>query len=93
MRPDQSGFAEAIALAKSVDVVFFFGGIDKGVTGEGHDRIEITLPDIQLTLIEQLENVERSPLHVVMMSGSGLDLSYIRDSNRCASLIWMGYAG
>ena len=27
------------------------------------------------------------------MSGSGLDLSYVRDSNQCASLIWMGYAG
>jgi hypothetical protein len=27
------------------------------------------------------------------MSGSGLDLSYIRDSNNFASLIWMGYAG
>jgi len=27
------------------------------------------------------------------MSGSGLDLSYVRDSNQCGSLIWMGYAG
>jgi hypothetical protein len=27
------------------------------------------------------------------MSGSSLDLSYIRDSNNFASLIWMGYAG
>jgi hypothetical protein len=27
------------------------------------------------------------------MSGSGLDLTYVRDSNQCGSLIWMGYAG
>lgn len=27
------------------------------------------------------------------MSGSGLDLSYVRDSSESASLIWMGYAG
>ena len=27
------------------------------------------------------------------MSGSGLDLTYVRDSSQCASLIWMGYAG
>ena len=27
------------------------------------------------------------------MSGSGLDLTYVRDSNQCQSLIWMGYAG
>jgi hypothetical protein len=37
--------------------------------------------------------VVRSPLHVVMMSGSCLDLTYVRDSNQCGSLIWMGYAG
>jgi pre-mRNA-splicing factor SYF2/beta-D-xylosidase 4 len=44
-------------------------------------------------LIQQLEKVVRSPLHIVIMSGGGLDLSYIRDSNQCGSLIWMGYAG
>ncbi len=27
------------------------------------------------------------------MSGSSLDLTYLRDSNQCGSLIWMGYAG
>ena len=44
-------------------------------------------------MIQQLEKVVRSPLHVVIMSGSGLDLTYVRDSNQCGSLIWMGYAG
>jgi hypothetical protein len=28
-----------------------------------------------------------------MMSGGGLDLSYIRDSDKCGSLLWMSYAG
>ena len=28
-----------------------------------------------------------------MISGGGLDLTYIRDSNQYASLIWMGYPG
>jgi hypothetical protein len=37
--------------------------------------------------------VVRSPLHVVMMNGGGVDLTYVRDSNQCGSLIWMGYAG
>ncbi|CAF0841119.1 unnamed protein product [Adineta ricciae] len=90
---DQSGFSEAIELAKSSDVVIFFGGIDQSIESEGHDRTSIALPDIQLQLIQQLEKVARSPLHIVIMSGSGLDLSYVRDSSQCASLIWMGYAG
>jgi hypothetical protein len=80
-------------LARSADIVIFFGGIDQSIESEGRDRTSIALPDIQLALIQQLEKVVRSPLHVVIMSGSSLDLSYIRDSNQYASLIWMGYAG
>ena len=90
---DQSGFAAAIALAQSSDVVIFFGGIDQSIESEGHDRTSIALPDVQLALLQQLEKVVRSPLHVVIMSGSGLDLSYVRDSTQCASLIWAGYPG
>ncbi len=37
--------------------------------------------------------VVRSPLHVIIMSGSSLDLTFIRDSPDYASLIWAGYAG
>jgi hypothetical protein len=32
-------------------------------------------------------------MHVVIMSGSSLDLTFIRDSNQYASLIWAGYPG
>jgi beta-D-xylosidase 4 len=90
---DESYFAEAMELARSSDIVFFFAGLNNTVEKEGHDRITITLPDIQLSLLQQLENVVRSPLHVVVMSGSSLDLTFIRDSPQYASLIWAGYPG
>lgn len=90
---DRSGFADAIALAEASDVVIFFGGIDQTIESEGNDRTSIALPGTQLALIQELEKVVHSPLHVVIMSGSGLDLTYVRDSPQCASLIWMGYAG
>ena len=90
---DQSGFAEAIELARLSDVVIFIGGINESIEHEGSDRTTIDLPPIQLALIEQLEKVSRSGIHVVIMSGSSLDLTYIRDSNLCSSLIWMGLAG
>jgi hypothetical protein len=32
-------------------------------------------------------------MHVVIMSGSSLDLTFIRDSNQYVSLIWAGYPG
>jgi beta-D-xylosidase 4 len=79
-------------LARSADIVFFFGGIDFTIAREGLDRISITLSDIQLSLLQKLEKVSRSPLHVVIMSGSGIDISYVRDSPQCASLLWIGYA-
>ena len=90
---DESGFAEAIELAASSDVVIFFGGIDQSIEREGQDRVNITLPNVQLKLLQQIEKASHSPIHVVMMSGGGLDLSYVRDSSTSGSLLWMGYAG
>jgi beta-D-xylosidase 4 len=90
---NDSGFAEAIELARLADIVFFIGGQDQSIEREDVDRESIALPDIQLSLLQQLEKVVRSPLHVVIMSGSAVDLSYIRDSSQCASLIWAGYPG
>ena len=90
---NQSGFAAAIELARLSDVVFFFGGIDQSIEKEGTDRNTIDLPPIQIELLQQIIQVVHSPIHVVIMSGSSLDLSFIRDSSSYGSLIWMGYAG
>jgi len=90
---DTSGFAQAIELARSADIVFFFGGLDQSIEHEALDRTSIALPEIQLSLLLQVGAVVRSPLNVVMMSGSSLDLSYVRDTPEYGSLIWMGYAG
>ncbi len=48
---DQSGFVEAIELARLADVVFFFGGINQSIEAEGRDRTTIDLPPIQSTLL------------------------------------------
>ena len=90
---DTSGFAEALELARSADVVIFFAGLNLTVEREGRDRVTIVLPDIQTNLLQELEKVIRSPMHVVVLAGSSLDLSYIRDSPQYASLLWAGYPG
>jgi beta-D-xylosidase 4 len=90
---DDSGFAAAIELARAADIVFFFGGLNQSIETEGRDRNKTDLPLIQFSLLQQLEKVVHSPLHVVIMSGSSIDLSYIRDSSNYASLIWAGYPG
>ena len=73
--------------------MFFIGGQDQSIECEGIDRTSIGIPSIQLSLLQRIEKVIRSPLHVVIMSGSSMDLSYIRDSPQCGSLIWAGYPG
>jgi len=80
-------------LARQADFVFFFGGLNQSIEAESRDRVSIDILPIQMSLLKNIEKVVRSPIHVVIMSGSSLDLSYIRDSNNFASLIWMGYAG
>ncbi len=80
-------------MARQADIVFFFGGLNQSIEAESRDRVSIDIVPIQMSLLQNIEKVVRSPLHVVIMSGSSLDLSYIRDSNNFASLIWMGYAG
>jgi hypothetical protein len=90
---NHSGFPAAIELARQADLVIFFGGLDLGVETEGRDRNSIALPSVQMELLQQLEQVVHSPIHVIMMSGSSLDLSFIRDSSAYGSLIWTGYPG
>ena len=90
---NRSGFAEAIELARKADFVFYIGGLNGSIEGEDLDRSVITLPDIQLALLQELERVVRAPMHIIMMSGSSIDLSYIRNSPQYASLMWTGYPG
>ena len=80
-------------MARRADVVIYIGGSSQHLEHEGLDRVSIALPDIQLALVQQLEKVVRSPIHVIIMSGSSLDLSYFRDSSQIGSLIWAGYPG
>ena len=90
---NQSGFAEAIELAQRADIIFYIGGLDQTIEGEDVDRTSITLPDIQLTLLQELEKVVRKSMNIIIMSGSSLDLTYIRDSPEYGSLMWVGYPG
>ena len=62
-------------MARRADVVIYIGGSSQHLEHEGLDRVSIALPDIQLALVQQLEKVVRSPIHVIIMSGSSLDLS------------------
>ena len=48
---DDSDFADAIKMASNSDFILYVGGISRTVEGEGHDRVNITLPGLQADLI------------------------------------------
>ena len=48
---DNSGFSDAVAVAKGADFVVYVGGTSKEIEGEGHDRSDISLPGMQADLI------------------------------------------
>jgi len=87
-----SGFAAAIAAAKSADAIVYAGGIDLTIEKEALDRLNITWPGNQLDLISQLESVGK-PLIVVQFGGGQLDDSSLKASKTVNSILWAGYPG
>lgn len=69
---DKSGFAEAIALAKQVDVVVMVLGEHGLQTGEGRSRTEIVLPGVQQELLEVIYNVNPN---IVLVLNNGRPLT------------------
>jgi len=67
---DTSDFASARNIAKSSDVVIFFGGLDQTQEGEGLDRVNnsIDLPGQQQMLIKTLAAVNKNII-IVLYSG------------------------
>lgn len=69
---DKSGFKEAIEIAKTSDYVFFIGGLDSTVEGEGHfiggDRLtgSTLLPGVQNDLIKEIAKVNPNVVLVII---------------------------
>ena len=69
---DKSGFAEAIALAKQVDVVVMVLGEHGLQTGEGRSRTDLGLPGVQQELLEAIYNVNPN---IVLVLNNGRPLT------------------
>jgi beta-glucosidase len=69
---DKSGFSDAIALAKQVDVVVMVLGEHGLQTGEGRSRTEIGLPGVQQELLEAVYNANPN---IVLVLNNGRPLT------------------
>jgi len=84
---DPQLLAEAVALAKEADLVFFFGGTNKSIETEGSDRKDIKLPCGQEELVKALKEVNPN-IVAIMISGGPTDL---REVERCCPAIIQGW--
>lgn len=69
---DKSGFAEAVAAAKSADIVIMVLGEHGLQTGEGRSRADLNLPGVQQEL---LETVYKANPNIVLVLNNGRPLT------------------
>jgi len=72
---DKTGFAEAIQLAKSSEVVIMVLGEHGFMSGEGRSRAKLNLPGLQQQLLEEVYKVNKN-IVLVLMNGRPLALPW-----------------
>ncbi|MFC4263606.1 beta-glucosidase BglX [Ferruginibacter yonginensis] len=72
---DKSGFKEAIAMAKTAEVVVMVLGEHGFQSGEGRSRTQIGLPGVQQALLEEVYKVNKN-IVLVLMNGRPLALPW-----------------
>lgn len=72
---DKSGFAQAIQLAKSSEVVIMVLGEHGFMSGEGRSRSKLNLPGLQQELLEEVYKVNKN-IVLVLMNGRPLALPW-----------------
>ena len=73
------GFAEAVALAKSAEVVIMVIGEDCFQSGEGRSQVNIELPGVQQQLLEEVAKVN-SNIVMVLMNGRPLAIPWAQEN-------------
>lgn len=84
---DQSGFKEAIALAKKVDVVVLAMGEDCWQTGEGRSQTDVGLKGDQMDLMYELLKVNKN-IVVTLMNGRSLAIPELDENIPAILEVW-----
>ena len=74
---------QAVELAKHVDVVLLYLGLDEISESEGLDRKHMRIPESQTELLHKIAEVNRN-IVVVMSAGSPVEMPWL---NECKALI------
>lgn len=74
-KDDRSGFANAVKVAKSSDVVVMVLGEPAHMSGEARSRTEIGLPGLQLELLQEVYKVNKN-IVLILMNGRPLTIPW-----------------
>lgn len=81
----------ALAAASASDYILYFGGQDTSAAAEGVDRLTLSWPEAQLTLINKLAGLGK-PLVIVQM-GDMLDNTPLLSNKGVNSILWASWPG
>ncbi|AQK74984.1 putative beta-D-xylosidase 7 [Zea mays] len=84
---------EAVQAASSADSVVLFMGLDQDQEREEVDRLDLTLPGQQQTLIESVANAAKKPVILVLLCGGPVDVSFAKTNPKIGAILWAGYPG
>jgi len=82
-------FASVIKKIAPADVIVMVSGISSDIEGEGHDRSEIELPEIQQQLLTELDATGK-PVILVNVSGSAMGFGNVESKYDALIQAWYG---
>ncbi|RWW07389.1 hypothetical protein GW17_00029236 [Ensete ventricosum] len=88
-----SSIDDAVQLAKSVDYVIMFMGLDQDQEREDLDRVDLVLPGMQQTLVSSVAGASKRPIILVLLSGGPVDITFAKLDGRIGGILWAGYPG
>lgn len=84
---------DAKNVAASADATVLVVGASLAIEAESLDRVNIFLPGQQQLLVTEIASVSKGPVILVIMSGGGMDVSFAKNNDKIASILWVGYPG
>ena len=82
-------FANVVEKISKADVIVMVSGISSDIEGEGHDRSEIELPEIQQQLLAELDATGK-PIVLVNVSGSAMGFGNVESKYDALIQAWYG---
>ncbi|KAI6703475.1 hypothetical protein NL676_012611 [Syzygium grande] len=83
----------AMKAAAQADATIVLAGLDLSVEAEGLDRTDLFLPGYQTQLINQVAEVAKGPVVLVILSAGGVDISFAEENPKIGGILWAGYPG